>query len=326
MKHLVLIAAVLLSVVSVALPVAQWASIPTDTAIQWLAGLTAFALTLCKLAFFPLAWQHLVNRHFLPAAVLSVFAVFLLAISVDATRDLFETQTGQRQTQTVTQTDDYQQLKTEVAQLNQQIESLTQAIAADVDYSFRDRAYTQAEKLESLKKQRDKKRQALSSAATANSSAAHANFGLSLGQSADNNGNALAALSDGPLITAFSIHVGCVVAVLACGVWAPQTPPVTVKPPVKNPAPAAGKTAPKMAPAKNQQPPQNATLDEEQNLLAQRIVRGEFSDTPSVKKIIQGKEITGGHARVKPIFEWLLQNNHIKKEGRGFQLVQSVIV
>ena len=332
-KPLIILAAVVLSVVSIALPVAHWVSIPTDTSIKWLAGLTIFALALCKLAFFPLAWSHLIARRMTPAITLAAFAVFLLFISVDATRNLFEEQTQKRETKLVTQTYDYKQLQTEIEQLNQQIETQTTLQAKDVENHFRDRAIKQAKQLQSLKREREQKRLALVSASRTSASAVSAEFGISLGKGVSLDGGALAALSDGALVTALSIHIGCVVAVLACGVWSPNNPPEVVKPALevtetdsRNQTRTSARRKPVSRPT---QEGLNVTLDDDQRLLAERIIRGEFSEfseAPGVKKIIQSGLIVGGHRRVKPIYDWLLQNNDIKKEGRGFQLIQTVIV
>ncbi len=332
-KPLIFIAAVVLSVVSIALPVTHWVNIATDTSIKWLAGLTIFSLALCKLAFFPLAWSNFMSRRFTPAITLFAFAVFLLIISVDATRNLFEEQTMKRETKLVTQTYDYKQLKTEIEQLNQQIETQSILQAKDVENHFRERAIQQAAKLETLKKQREEKRGELSDASQAHSSSARLDFGVSLGLGDGRDSGLLSAFTDGPLITAFGIHVGCVIAVLACGVWFPRNATEEQKiecetldgtDTIRHKEVVTDKPE-----SLKVQEDAKITLDEDQRLFAERIICGDYpeeNETLGVKKVILSGEVVGGHRRVKPIFDWLLQNNHIKKEGRHFHLVQSVIV
>ncbi|WP_428633469.1 hypothetical protein [Sedimenticola sp.] len=62
------------------------------------------------------------------------------------------------------------------------------------------------------------------------------------------------------------------------------------------------------------------TLSSIQTQLAERIRAGEFGQHPVLRKI--NREIRGGNAVVKPVFEFLLRTGELKREGQGFVLTK----
>ena len=76
------LAALVLAGLCTALPVYQWASIPQTTLLQILAGAAAFALSVCKLTFFPIAYANLETGRRLAAACLFASASVALLVSV----------------------------------------------------------------------------------------------------------------------------------------------------------------------------------------------------------------------------------------------------
>jgi hypothetical protein len=320
-KPLLMIAALVLSLISIAMPTWQWASIPTSTAGQWLAGATAAALCVCKLGFMPLAWQHLVNRNWLPGICLGLFAGVFLAMNISASRDLLLTQSQSRSALNQQGSEHLQQLSAALTDINQSITTVNGLLASDLANNYRERAYQQHHKLENLQQQRDKLLAQLQSARQAAHNSQPARFGVSVseakGQPASN--------YSGELVAAVSVQVGCVLAVLACSAWAAPLPGRAIKKETVKPKNATPK--PKSESAKpNAQQEKNATpLNGLQLALAEEIKAGVHGDNPSVKALIENKTIPGGYNKINPVFLHLVASGDLKREGKGYQLTQLTI-
>lgn len=320
-------AAVLLSVISLALPAAQWAAIPSASWAKWLAGGTAVALGVCKLGFLPLAWHHLANRNLVPGLCLGLFALMFLAINVDATADWLNANSSTRNQLTQTGSDNHQRLTQQLNDLNQTINTVNGLLAADLQNDYRERAYQQQTQLAELRKERNRITAQLNNGQQAAANDRQAGFGISLGQSDGNQYSGTGAAVEGELLTALSIQVGCVLAVLACGAWAA---PLTDNRPVK---PMASPTKPKPQVRAEDKPAtaikkkggEPAKLDDLQLALAENIKAGVYGNNPSVKALSEKKVIRGGYNKVNPVFLHLVANGDLKREGKGYQLTQLTI-
>lgn len=330
------LAALVLAGLCTALPVYQWASIPQTTLLQILAGTSAFALSICKLTFFPIAYANLETGRRLAAICLFVSASIALAVSVTATRDLLENITGEREQIKTAGSLAYQNAMNELADLNAEIETLNALLAADQAGGYRQRAYQNYELLEKARQRRADVAAHAESMATAAGEGQGADFGKNLSLSIAGQQISLKASTG----TALALHLACIFAVLAVTAWRPEkttrqraeTPvePRRVEPARSAPKPAPApsietiaKTKPAPAPPEVQKP--NAVLAVDQIVLAERIVRGEFGNTPVLRNIVKGGEITGGFRRVKQVFDHLVERGDMIQSSRKFELTQQTI-
>jgi hypothetical protein len=89
-SRLITATAALLFAITVVLPIAHWIFLADLIWSKLLAGITALALGIGKLAFVAIAWYQLRHRRIFPALFLFCFGSVLWAISIDASRDLLE--------------------------------------------------------------------------------------------------------------------------------------------------------------------------------------------------------------------------------------------
>lgn len=317
------LAALILAALCIALPVHQWASIPQTEIMRVLAGGAAFALGLCKLTFFPIAYANLEQGRRLPALLLFFAAAIALAVSISATRDLLANVTGDRQHQRTVDSQAYKAALNDLDSINREIETLNALLAADQASAFRTRAYQQHEKLEQARQRQREASTRLEIAAQAAGEGRSADFGKTLTIHAAGKPYTLESATG----VAAALHLACVLAVLAVTTWRPRE---TLAAQEKQPAPVAAENPEQPKPEKKPTPRQPkpekpAGLNKEQQLLAERILRGEFGNSLAMRNVIKSGAIRGGHARVKPVFDYLAQQKQIIQTARGFELVQQTI-
>lgn len=317
------LAALILAALCIALPVHQWASIPQTEIMRVLAGCAALALSLCKLTFFPIAYANLEQGRRLPALLLFFAASVALAVSISATRDLLANVTGEQQHKRTVESQAYKAALNELDSISREIETLNALLAADQASAFRTRAYQQYEKLEQARQRQREAAARLEIAAQASGESHSADFGKNLTIHAGGKTFTLEAATG----VAAALHFACVLAVLAVTTWRPRE---TLSVQINTPAAAVDVNQEQPQPEKKNtnrkpKPEKPAGLDKDQQLLADRIVRGEFGNSLAMRNVIKSGAIRGGHARAKPVFDHLKNNNQIIQTARGFELVQQTI-
>lgn len=145
------LAAVILSAIAIALPVMQWASIPTDQYSQYIYGLAALALGLCKLAFFPKSATLLKEKRYIASSLLAAFAIALLYISIESSSQFLRQHTELQTKKTDTNTLAIDELNTEIANINALLAKDSQSKWIKV----RDKVKEHQLRLDKLKTERD---------------------------------------------------------------------------------------------------------------------------------------------------------------------------
>lgn len=307
------LAAALLVSVCLAIPTAQWALIPTQWWGQLFAGAAALAIGICKLGFFPLALNHFSNNHRFIGSCFLITGMLFLVISINATFSLLNNEVLNRAANQNQQSLGFKNQQHQLTDLNQEITTLNHLMASDAQGGYRGRALKQTQHLQQLKQQRQQLIKAINQQATNT----HASEFLQ------------ASGMNSAMIVAISLHLACVLAVLACGQWHPSSQkPKTTKPkPKPKPKPKSQATKKSIKQTASDAAPLNAqtSLNTEQMNLAKAIKSGEYGNTPGLKKIIQLNVIKGGNPKVKPVFDWLEENHIIRKNGQTFELIQTTI-
>lgn len=344
---LMIAAALCLVAISIALPVAQWAAIPTTPAEQILTGAAALGLMLCKLALFPLGFAHASARRTLAASVCLSFAVLLLIISIDASRDFLNASAAARKTQNASGDVVSQRLNTSADQLTLQIEALVLVTQLDSANGYRQRAVDTAATVQGLRETLAETVAAIDARAQASPRAGGDDYGVGLSVDDATDRSALAGLLSPALVIAFCIHVGCVIAIMACGAWAmPRASVTPITPDNKRPAnapppPALTEKHKAQILAAIEKDKRNAgrvkhpdpviidtpaltwfDLSEAQKNLAHDITAGLFSSIPRMRDLIKAGAIPGGFKTIKPVFAYLFDHGFLIKQGRGYALTQ----
>jgi hypothetical protein len=317
MKLVIALSTMLLCLVTLASAVLFWISMPTDLHGKVLAGVTATALEACKYSFFPAGVYYLKKRNAGGAALLIIGCV-LVCISVAATAGFLENAYNQ-QTQSAQQNS--LEYKTKTQQLNslqQQIDTLNGLVAADAQGSYRTRAIETAKQVKLLEQQRDNalaEIKAYRQTAQGNAQSLFAALSIPLGQSPE-------AIRQGAFIgLAVIVDICAIAALLALGGMGkkskPEPLPIWSEPPTN--------TATKKEP--NQVPtaiPKPSELTEPENELAKKILAGTYGQPPAVRRIINEGGVR--HHIAKKVLEYLVEQNKVRREGKQYQLVQSVIL
>lgn len=304
-------AAVILCTLCLALPVYQWATLPDDLALKALAAIAALALGICKLTFYPLAYDNLKIKRHLPAFCLFVVATVALLFSISASRDLLENITSTKHQAENVNSLAYKSTLKQLNDIEQNIETLSALINKDLEGNYRLRAYDKQKELKSLRAEKVETLKRLESIAVAVSPSAGGAFGKNISISLAGKNFALKASTG----AALSLHLACIVAVLAVTSWLPTN---TQQTSVKT-EPKPNKTK-EMATPKPE--PKKENLDSDQLNLAKRIIAGEFGNKLVLRKLIQEKPISGGFKKIKPVFSYLIEGNHLMQSGRSYELVQ----
>ena len=192
-------AAAILSVIALALPVLQWAIIPTDTASQWLYGAAALALGLCKLAFFPKSAELYKDAQYFGSLILAVFAGILLYISIESSAQFLAQHTQSKYTQA-------QAGAQAVEELNAEISGLQALIAKDTQskyHNIRARITDHQARIDKLKADRKSLEDTAITATTF--------FG-----------GLLTSFIKAEYLIAICIHLGGILAILCVTAWAPK--------------------------------------------------------------------------------------------------------
>ncbi len=317
MKFIIALSTLLLCMVTLSSAVLFWASMPTDQFGKVLAGVTAAALEACKYSFFPAGIYYLKKRN-IGGAGLLLIGVVLLAISVAATSGFLENAYNQ-QTQSVQQNS--LEYKTKTQQLNslqQQIDTLNALVAADAQGSFRTRAYEAAEKVKTLELQRDKALAEIKDyrqTVQGNAQSLFSSLSIPLGLSPD-------AVRQGAFVTlALIVDICAIASLLALSGMGKKSAPATLPEPVQLPPKPATPQPTKSPPPEQQKASQ---LNETEKELAAQILAGIFGQPPSMRRIIQEGKVR--HPIAKKIMDHLIEQNKVKKEGKQYELIQSVIL
>ena len=316
MKFTIAFSTLLLCVVTLASTVLFWSSMPTDQTGKLLAAITATALEACKYSFFPAGVYYIKKRN-AGGALLLIIGVVLVGISVAATTGFLENAYNQ-QTQLVQQNSlEYQTKKQQLNSLQQQIDSLNSLVAADAQGSYRTRAIETAKQVKLLEQQRDNALAEIKGyreTAQGNAQSLFSVLAIPLGAS--------------PEVIRQSAFIGLAVIVDICAIAGllaldgigkkpkPEPKPIWSEPP-KN---TETIERVKAVPAPKQKPQE---LNEVEQQVAEKILSGEFGQPPAVRRIISDGKVT--HQTASKILRSLVEQNQVRREGKQYQLVQSVI-
>lgn len=309
----IFIAALLLSLISLALPAAQWASIPANPWAQIIAATTAIALGVCKLGFFPLAWEHLTRKSWLPGFSFAAFAVTFLIINVDATADLLDSEVSKRNQYTHSETVQQKRFNSALIEIETSIKTVNALMQTDLETGYRHRAYKQLGRLDDLRKQHAELRKAELLATQTAIASPVVDFGVSLKALP---GGGSEALISGSLLVALCVHLGCVLAILACCGWSIPSEGL----PRAKPALTVTENRPLI---EREKTVLQHELNNEQKRLSKEICSGLHGQQPGVKALVLNKAIPGGHRAIKQVFDFLVNSGDLRKEGQRFQLIQS---
>lgn len=317
MKFVIALSTILLCLVTLASAVLFWVSMPTDLHGKVLAGVTATALEACKYSFFPAGVYYLKKRNAGGAALLIIGCV-LVCISVAATAGFLENAYNQ-QTQSVQQNS--LEYKTKTQQLNslqQQIDTLNGLVAADAQGSYRTRAIETAKQVELLEQQRDNALAEIKTyrqTAQGNAQALFTSLAIPLGIQPD------AARQGAFMGLAVIVDICAIAALLALGGMGKkhtlEPPPNLSEPPTNTETTERKKSVPVTK--------QNSTeLNPHENELAEKILAGIYGQPPAVRRIINEGNVR--HHIAKKVLEYLVEQNKVRREGKQYQLVQTVIL
>ncbi len=317
MKFIIALSTLLLCTVTLSSAVLFWSSMPTDQFGKLLAGVTATALEACKYSFFPAGIYYLKKRN-IGGAGLLLMGVVLLAISVAATTGFLENAYNQ-QTQSVQQNSlEYQTKKQQLNSLQQQIDTLNGLIAADAQGSYRSRAYENSEKVKVLEQQRDKALAEIKDyrqAVQGNAQSLFSAMAIPLGQSPD-------VVRQGAFMAlALIVDICAISALLALSGMSNKPLPVSAPAPAK-PQEKTSSPAPTKSPPTEQQKPNE--LNQQEKDLAAQILAGIFGQPPSMRRVIKEGKVR--HPDAKKIMDYLIEKKQVTKEGKQYQLVQTVIL
>lgn len=324
MKFVIAFSTLLLCLVTLASAVLFWISMPTDLHGKILAGVTATALEACKYSFFPAGVYYLKKRN--PGGMALLFiGCILVCISVAATTGFLENAYNQ-QTQYAQQNS--LEYKTKTQQLNslqQQIDTLNALVAADAQGSYRTRAIETAKQVKLLEQQRDNALAEIKSyrqIAQGNAQSLFATLSIPLGQSPE-------AVRQGAFMAlAVIVDICAIAALLALGGMGKQSKPEPLPMWSEPPANTETKKEPPLVPVANQKPKEPPLLCVEltpnENELAQKILAGTYGQPPAVRRIINEGGVR--HHIAKKVLEYLVEQNKVRREGKQYQLVQSVIL
>ena len=117
------------------------------------------------------------------------------------------------------------------------------------------------------------------------------------------------------------VDICAIAALLALGGMGKKLDPVAIVGEVQqttNNAPQATAKPPSV------QQQKNAALTQQENELAEKILAGTYGQPPAVRRIITEGNVR--HQIAKKVLEYLVEQNKVKREGKQYQLVQSVIL
>lgn len=332
MKFTIALSTLLLCMVTLASTVLFWSSMPTDEAGKVLAGVTATALEACKYSFFPAGVYYLKKRN-IGGAFLLIIGCVLVAISVAATTGFLENAYNQQSQATQQNSLEYQTKKQQLSSLQQQIDSLNSLVAADAQGSYRTRAIETAKQVKSLEQQRDNALAEIKGyreTAQGNAQSLFSVLATPLGASPD-------AVRQGAFMgLAVIVDICAISGLLALGGIGKKTTPEPL--PVWSGPPVNTETIESDAEVKSKKPkePPNlkfkagtsmvipVELSEQESEVAKKILAGEFGQPPAVRRIISDGKVT--HQIATKILAYLVEQNKVRREGKQYQLVQSVIL
>ncbi|WP_444894930.1 hypothetical protein [Microbulbifer sp. SSSA005] len=317
------LAALIFCGTSVVFTVGLWISIPAEQAGQWVAGLTALALELCKFSFAPLGFWLWNNQRFIGGVLLFLFP-FLVIISTAATVGFLESHTTEQQHASAASSVEYQALQQQLNSYNQRINNINGIVADYAATDYRKVAVKTDKRLDELEAGRDKTLAQLKAVqGTASESAQAAFAGLASLTRTD----ATKLQHSAFLAMAIITDLVGLVALLAFNSaltvkrkTAPllneletvhQTEKETDNERKPSPEINAIKAAGELMPDQQQ-------LTPEQKQLARRIAEGEYGEKPVIRNINQ--QVKGGNNVVKPVFNYLEQVGVLTRTSRGFAL------
>ena len=317
MKFTIAISTLLLCFVTLASTVLFWSSMPTDLHGKILAGVTATALEACKYAFFPAGVYYLKKRN--PGGIGLLFiGCILVFISVAATTGFLENAYNQQAQSAQQNSLEYKTKTQQLNSLQQQIDTLNALVAADAQGSYRTRAIETAKQVKLLEQQRDNALAEIKSyrqIAQGNAQSLFSTLSIPLGQSPN-------SVRQGAFIAlAVIVDICAIAALLALGGMGKKPDPVAIVGEVQqitNPTPQAPAKPPTV------QQPKNTALTQQENELAEKILAGTYGQPPAVRRIITEGNVR--HQIAKKVLEYLVEQNKVKREGKQYQLVQSVIL
>jgi hypothetical protein len=290
---------------------------PTDLHGKILAGVTATALEACKYSFFP-AGVYYVRKRNAGGALLLIIGAVLVAISVAATTGFLENAYNQ-QTQSAQQNSlEYQTKKQQLNSLQQQIDSLNNLVAADAQGSYRTRAIQTAKDVRTLEQQRDNALAEIKGyreTAQGNAQSLFTAVAIPLDASPE-------VIRQGAFIgLAVIVDICAIAGLLALGGMTKVSAPKQIIEPLQPPPKPATASAGKSPPVQQQI---RGDLNALENELAEKILAGTYGQPPAVRRIIQEGNVR--HHIAKKVLEYLVEQNKVRRDGKQYQLVQSVIL
>ncbi len=320
---LTLFSALVLSGLTLTLPVLQWANTGIDNYTKLFLGAAALAVGICKICFFPIAENLLQHQRKILGCAVWLFGAVAMLISIYSTGEFLTTVTQQKTAEIINGNEHVNQLRTELKHLNQQSANLTELINNAVKNNYRSQALNAQNKLELINQQINTKGAELSVLLKQHTNTQHSqnNTGLSIGVNGTEHG------FKSPLFIAIALHTAVVLCVLIISSWQP------IKPHVKQQSTQLktvhhddSKTQESTTVINAQLNFKNTELDPDQQKLCIRIIAGEFGNEFKMKDtFIIPKVLTGGHKRIKPVFDFLTDNNHIVRVKTGYALTQTTI-
>lgn len=326
---LTLLAALVLTLLTLGFPVLLWASFSQSVLGVWVLGAAALAVGLCKIAFFPIAQQlYSIGKKTL-AVFVFMFGGASLVLSINATNGYLENITQTNITQKLNNDFEVGQLKTEINGLNLQIENLNKIITEAQKNNYRTQALNAQNELSIINELLNTKTQQYKTAVNSHTSATSANKNNSKGFGLPISENGFKS----PWIISVSLHLGCVLTVMVLYNYRPIKTEINKQSNTQS----ERENSPEIITENNtEQPTENTAMirietpypqefNEEQITLTQRIIAGEFGNQFKMRNdLIEQKIIRGGHGKIKPVIDYLLNTNKIIKENRAYHLVQKV--
>ncbi|BFM20482.1 hypothetical protein [Gilvimarinus japonicus] len=316
------LAAALLTVLCLALPSYQWATLSAVPLVQLLAGASALALSICKITFYPIAVDNWRSQRPVLAIVFFATASIALFFSVSATKNLIQDSAITKQHGQTVNSYAHQQAVNTVNNINNAIGLLNDAMRRDIEAGYRARAIEQQEKLAGLMAQRSVAIAEVKNLSQARPSGTQSTFLQNLSLGTTKNSIQLSGATG----AAIALHLGCVLSILALSQRrAPQPPPQSEINTTQR------SRADKKRRKKEEQiemwaaAPKTPTLAEltiDQRHLYQAIKNGDHGATPVLRNIINDRVIKGGHKRVSPVFERLVQDGILERKGRAYILTE----
>ena len=312
-----LFAGMLLSGLCIVLPVIQWASLANNVVVKIVIGCAALGLGICKLTFFPMCALHLQRKSWFPGAVLLFMASIALVISTFATASLVENLIQQKKHTATTQNVDYQLQLNGINALDDQINNLNTLITNDINNNYRARALKQQASVNMLNSERNSLLTTLRNKENNSDTATKTGLG---GQWQINFNGKIVVLK-GSLVAALALHITGVFALLSVSAWWPIVKKVDSNNEDIEEESKSSELENDMGEKIKIFTP-SEFLTDDQNELANKISRGDFSQSPVIRNIVADKEtgIKGGYKRVKPVFDYLLNAGVLQQQGRGYVL------